>query len=662
VPDDRPDISDFGRTHGLSGYVIHFASLFERLIDLDISKARQEFSAWPTDDDTAFCRLRFWAGGKSKLATPHAFYHIVKGLGDEAFWSSYHQRDLLLVLAKRWRMLPVKSRKNIEDRLLKGPPKREYEEDASYEERRAWATLERLQWMADNKCQFSFDVEKEIAKRRPLAPKWKPEYANHAADSMESQGGWVRTITEHAVLLGEPIESVLSKAKELSGRTEGNTLEERDPFAGLCAERPNRAYLALTHAARCNDYPEWAWRTFLVSSSREKDNPKLMATIAERLCRLPDEALTKVLYPSTSWLQKVSKPLSKEYPESFDKATSRLIDILNLETPDSRSGTNRGRDWVTEALNSPVGHIAMAILEDSRVAAINGDVDPSANWLCQLARLLALSGDRRRHAIVIISHYLGWFHHLISEWTEHHLLSILDAEDEEDREALWAGFLWNPRVTSAAFYLRLKPALLELVKKRDSLREGRVQSLAFLALMGWITPDAKTEERCIHNAEFRDILLHGGDDFRSHILWHLQRELKDKDGNSRKEWLARAQEFFQNVWPHQRTVKNSAMSIRLCELVLSNSESFLTLVDVILPFLTKINRDFGLHLHLQYGDSDIINKHPERLLTLLYAILSDEVSEWPYGIEDVLEKIGAADSDLLSDTRLQELKRKWNAR
>ncbi len=52
APDDRPDISDYGRTHGLSGYVIHFASLFERLMELDASKARREFLVWPTDDDT----------------------------------------------------------------------------------------------------------------------------------------------------------------------------------------------------------------------------------------------------------------------------------------------------------------------------------------------------------------------------------------------------------------------------------------------------------------------------------------------------------------------------------------------------------------------------------------------------------------------------------
>ena len=50
-------------------------------------------------------------------------------LSNDAFWSHYHQRDLLLVLAKRWGKLPGRLRKQIEDRLLEGPAQWEGEED-----------------------------------------------------------------------------------------------------------------------------------------------------------------------------------------------------------------------------------------------------------------------------------------------------------------------------------------------------------------------------------------------------------------------------------------------------------------------------------------------------------------------------------------------------
>jgi hypothetical protein len=585
----------------------------------------------------------------------------VERLSDDVFWGSYHQRDLLLVLAERWEYLTKASRKQIEDRLLAGPPQWDGQDDASYKEHRAWATLERLRWLADKKCDFSFDVEKEIAKRCPSAPKWKPEYAKRAAESREGRGGMVRTNTEHNILLREPIKSILSKTHELSGRNEDNFLEERDPFAGLCIDRPVRAYLALTQAARQNDYPEWAWKKFLFSSAREKDETKFSAIIAERLCRMPDEALSKFLYPSIWWLEKVGKTLSEQCAKSFDKATSRLIDVLSVAPSEKLStviSTNKGRDRGTEALNSPTGRITMAILEDSRIESILDDVALSENWLSQLTRLLALKGDPRRQAIVMISHHLGWCYHHFSTWTEQHLLSILDRDDEEDMEALWAGFFWNPSIPNAAFYSRLKPALLALMKARDS-SQRQVQSLAYLAISGWIALDMKGE-RQISNSEFHEALLHGGDEFRSHILWQIRRELEDKMESNRSDWLDRSLEFFQKVWPREKVVKNPTMSIRLCELLLSNNETFSKLVDAVLPLFTKITR--GFHLYLRGDAGVIIDNHPERLLTVLHMVLPDEVSDWPYDIGDVLERIGAADSNLLSDTRLQGLMRKWRGR
>jgi hypothetical protein len=104
------------------------------------------------------------------------------------------------------------------------------------------------------------------------------------------------------------------------------------------------------------------------------------------------------------------------------------------------------------------------------------------------------------------------------------------------------------------------------------------------------------------------------------------------------------------------------MSARLCELLLSDIEAFQELVDVVLPFLTKINRDIGLHFHVRAEGSAITEKHPERLLALVYTVLPDEASDWPYGIWETLERIGAVDSRLLRDARFRELRRRWYAR
>lgn len=662
--DDRPGISKHRRTSGLSGAVVRFAALFDRLIKLDIRKAKQEFLTWPTDDNTVFSRLRFWASGKSELATPHAFGKVMNELTNEVFWDSYHQRDLLLVLAKRWAQLPAKSRMQIERRLLEGPTRLRGEEDTAFKEYKAWAVLGRLQWLFDNKCEFSFDVEKEIAERRPAVPKWKPEYAKQVVDSWEIRSGWVGTNSEHSALLHEPIGSVLSKARSLSGRTEGNALEERDPFTGLCTERPKLAYLALLHAARRDDHPEWAWTRFLDSDARKQDAPKFSAAIAERLCRFPNDVLIKFLFSLTSWFQKVGTPLSKDYPASFDKAVSRLADVLREEPSKSRSaicGAGTDRDWVMEAINSPVGHLAEAILEDSRLEDINTRSNFVPACLIQLEKLLALPRDARRYTIAIISQYLNWFHHLDQDWTERHLLSVLDADDD-DRDALWAGFLWNPQFSNDEFYLRLKPGLLALAKGNDDSREGHLQSLAGLTLSGWIRTEVGHRKYLVSNSELRDVLLHGGDELRSHMLWHIGREINDQEAHTREEWIELSVEFFRDVWPREKVVKSPTMSARLCELLLTNQETFAALIDIVLPFLTTIKQDVGIHFHLSNEASDIIEKSPESLLKLLHAVLADTAVDWPYGTGDVLNKIGEVDKRLLTDPRLIDLKRKWNNR
>jgi SIR2-like domain len=651
--DESPGISGFRRIQGLSGCVVQFAALFERLLGIDRSKAKREFLAWPQDDDTAFSRLRFWAAGKSELVTPNVFCDVVNGLSNKAFWSLDHQRDLLLVLAERWGALPKGRRKRIERRLLEGPPRWHDEEETGYEQRKARSILDRLQWLADRGCSFSGDVEKKILELRESDRSWKPEDAKRAAGSRETRGGFVATITEHSALLSEPIESVLTKARELSGRAEGNFFEERDPFAGLCADHPVRAYDALLHAARKDDFPEWAWNTFLTSKARENDQPQFSEGIASELCQFPDAALSKLLYPSAQWLQKTAKVLSRHDPNAFDKITARLIDAAGSEPSGAESAPNDvpiGRDWGTAALNSSVGQIAMAILQDDCFEHLAADIAASVKCLARLERLLDLTGDPRRHAIAIISHDLDRLDQLASSWTERHLLSIIGLDDLDDRAAFWAGFFWNTRLSSVDLYLRLKPALLALVKERDSSSEAYMQSLAYLICVGWAVTPKSDGTRAVSNAEFREVLLSAGDEFRNHVLWQIERTLAGVESSSFEEWVGRSQEFFLQVWPRQKSVKTPRMSIGLVRLLASNVDAFPRMASAIMPLLTKIEQ--GDSLHFDPEIDQVVKNHPEPFLGMLHTILPDDVSKWPYNSGEFLDQIGEADSKLLSDTRL----------
>jgi hypothetical protein len=90
--DDSPDIHRSHSDRGLSRIVLAFSCLFDRLVDLDVLQARREFDAWPVDDDSAFCRLRFWAAAKPELKSAHVFAQVVMSLSDTVFRGSSHRR------------------------------------------------------------------------------------------------------------------------------------------------------------------------------------------------------------------------------------------------------------------------------------------------------------------------------------------------------------------------------------------------------------------------------------------------------------------------------------------------------------------------------------------------------------------------------------------
>ena len=230
---------------------------------------------------------------------------------------------------------------------------------------------------------------------------------------------------------------------------------------------------------------------------------------------------------------------------------------------------------------------------------------------------------------------------------------------EDDVDAFWAGFFWAARAPQEVLYLRLKPALLDLAHKASFARRRHAEILGGILLIGWNGRVTADGERAISNDEMRAVLIDADDEFRSQIVWQLDTWSKDQSGPWPKEALA----FLKEVWPKQIGAKTSGVSIKLAELALSHDEDFPEYVDAILPLVIRIDRD---HMRLptlhRSSERSVIERFPTKTLELLSAILPDDARRWPYGIDEVLRRIGVADPALLNDARLIELNRNWNAR
>ena len=652
VPDDN---SADDRIRGLSGSVIEFTSVFERLMQIDLKAARREFSKWPIEDDTVFARLRIWAAGKSDLVSDEQFGSMLAEVSDEAFWDYHHEWDLLHTLSARWNGLSADTRVEIENRLLKGRARWKEKKEEDFKKRCAYSILARITWLSRKGCKLNLNLEEETDRLRELVPDWKPEDADEIVTYQGTTIGSGETETDHSALLGIPLASVLSTARSLSGRRRrGNLFVVYDPFGGLSNDRPVRAFSALRIAAKEGDFPAWAWSTFLSKEKRKNEKARFMMLIAERLACYLDNGKTVPVEPVANWLLNASNRLSDESPASFHRVTSALIQALVKEAESGASEiwqVDGVRDWMTTALNAPAGKIAQSVLYRPQ----------QTDFLEYADKLLALPSDLRRQAVAIFAHWTDWFYANKREWSEEKLLSILDSNDPDDKDAFWGGFLSNTNVNlSQDLFIRIKSHLFQLARENGETRRKHGEVLAGIILSKWRSLIEGTDERCISDEEFKGILLKADDEFRSRMLWILEKWSQDDDDETRNKWTSLLPEFLRDVWPRQKKANSPAISVFLCQLVLSNEELFPNLVDIILPCLTKI--DDLLYRHYLPLSDNIAQKYPHQMLDLLYKVLPDETLTWPYDIEDILASISEGEPTLRTNEKFLELKQRWDSR
>jgi len=644
--------------YGINRAVAELVKYFSRLAEGNAPAARIEVQSWQENDDRIFARLRIWACGNPDVVTGSDVGSIIGRLENSVFWEGRSQRDLLLTLSKRWADLPADTRAIFEQRLLYGPSQWKNESPSNFQERSAFETLSRLYWLKASGCEFSFDFDKATEKIKEIA-KWDEAYGSRAADSMASRAGWVKTDTESEALEKIPLSQVLSRASELSGRR-SELFVEYDPYAGLASSKPVRALAAIRAAGDGYD-SSWAWQTFLNAEARKNDKPRFICVIAARLHALDDGEFSRLARPISDWFLRVSKILLESNREIFDPLWGRLIENLNTNERVGDSSVlveDKEHDWATEALNSPAGYLAQALFNDLPTDA-KGQSELPKKWRSRADQLLALPGNSRRHALAIICYHLAYLFYVDPIWTERALVSVLFADDKDDRDAFWAGFFWRGRAPQEPLYLRMKPALLSLAHDRTLLKRLHAENLAAILLIGWIGRETKTGNRPISSNEMRSLLVESDDDFRSQVVWHLDTWSKEQDSN----WARETIPFLKEVWPRQIAAKTPRISARLAELAFSHEDEFPDYVDAVLPLVIPINQDHLTLPSLRRSEGrNVLDKFPERALALLAAILPDDGRRWPFGIEDALRRIGQADPSLLNDTRLIELNRIWNAR
>lgn len=534
--------------------------------------------------------------------------------------------------------------------------------------RSAHKRLNRLHWLQNEGCELSFDLDKLTKKLQKEAPDWKPEYTEKAAESHDPRAGWVRTDTDWSNLNNVPLAKIIENAQKKKGRSY-REFTEYDPFAGLCDDRPLRAISALSLELKNGKFHSDFWETYLSRETRKKDRYRLKLLAAGRITQIPNKNFKDILLTASRWFEDHGPELREKNLRIFEAVWDKFIQTIIEYENSSGSALVRQEekeiDWTGEAINSASGNLAELHMTDPAKDNLKAGKSYPKEWLKKVDQLLNLPNDAHRYAMVIFSFNLRWFHVIDPKWTEKKLIKIIedDKASKEDKDAIWAGFMWGARVPHEELYLKLKPHLLKMASERASERRRHVGVLSALLLSGWGSKN-KSKKQYVSDEELRNVLLVAGDDFRSHTLWHLDRWSKDEKSN----WDKKVLRFLQKAWPKQKKVRTSKTSARLSEIALNQKDNFPAISKQVAQLVSKIGNEHVFIPEIRKtakGDNEenaenLAERYPEDYLNLLYAILPEQPERWSYGAVDVLKIVEEAAPQLLNDPRLIELKSRLN--
>jgi hypothetical protein len=165
---------------------------------------------------------------------------------------------------------------------------------------------------------------------------------------------------------------------------------------------------------------------------------------------------------------------------------------------------------------------------------------------------------------------------------------------------------------------------------------------------------AKT--RTFRDHEVRDILKVASPSIVEGFAECLASWVQDGGRKPENAWHQAIRPIFEQVWPRERSYRRSAYSVGLAKMAVHAGGRFPEALEVVRHYLTAFQGDYpSLHF---LSSSKAPDMHPVASLDLLWILCGPDFSGRPYGLNEVIKRIAAADRRLELDRRLQWLEQR----
>ena len=575
----------------------------------------------------------------------------------KTLWVSGGRKEVMDLLADVWRSVDDAGRDRFAAEIIAGPPIEMLEriDEADRERSRDRRIFDRLIILERvGEPPLTATLAREQERLRARYPNWMAEEGERAHFNTWVQSHWGAEtryeVDDLKAFEDQKLIDVLCSERELR---EGLL----ETWRQLALTDASRALAVLEHLARSDDPgPADLWRRGLWGLRESAKGEPLRARLLELLLAVSD-ALFQVpdfAEAAADILEAMSRlgGSTPDFWRVFDRALPSVARLpANAEEP------QRPGEWVSLAINRPLGHLANAFFDAMFGRGLKVGQGIPEDLRARLQQLVRPGERAHRLARVVAASRLSYLFAVDSDWTNQSLLPAFGWHDEEEALALWQGFAWQARIDSQ-LWAALKPNFLPIftVARLNQLGDFRSNLGQLLVLVG-IEFDANELPR----EETRNAIRAMPDDMRSNAVAWLASYLEQhaaKEGELVGDvdtiWATRVAPWIQRVWPADPACRTPATSEQFGVAVMTTSAAFGEAIRIIEPLVVRTN---GFRITHHLDNSPHPDKHPNEALFLLDLLVEPDA----FGFGDdtlrrVLERIGRAAPEL----RNEQVYRRWD--
>ena len=583
-----------------------------------------------------FKRLAFFAAAQVEVISHQQALEWLLADAHWWLWSVETEREVMRLLVALAPRLDVVSMGELEQAILKGPPREMFKNDIEPEK---WKCIRDHEvWLRLAKTQAADAALGQAAKIKlgelsQQYPEWQI-----APDESDEFPFWMGTGDELRKFVATPrrrrklVEWL--KQPPSADRWQENDWRQRcrDDFSATAY-----ALCALSHEGK---WPAERWREALQAWAEDKLLERSWRYMAQVIVNAPDDLIQTLAHNLSWWLQAQAKTLVGQEALFFSLA-SRLLDLKY----EDREREND--DAVSDAINHLIGHATEALLrwwyrqEPKDAEGLRPEVKTLFTELCDT------QVEKYRHGRVLLAAHAIALFRVDEEWARSNLLPLFDWQNAEvEARAAWEGFLWSPRLYRPLL-TALKQPLLATATHYAQLGEHAEQYAAFLTFAALDPGEIFTpKELADATRALPPEGLHG-------VAQALVRALEGAGEQRGEYWRNRVLPYFRSIWPKSRDVITPAISESLARLCIAAREAFPNALELLRHWLQPVEHpDYPVHLLFE---AKLCVQFPDDTLAFLHTVIGHNAQWLPRELRQCLHEIQHANQALVSDERFIRL-------